>query len=468
MGVKSWLASKFGSPERQNIAFQEQVWLEEMGFGVPSKAGETVNWKTTLGLTTALRCGLTISDGVSTVPCKIMRKDPATGRRTEATDHPLHDVLRYQFNDWMDPLQGLETIAIHTVFTGNAFAFVNRVGPRGARRIVEIIPIMPECVKVEQKNDYSLEYQVTAKDGTTEIFPPEAIWHMRGPSWNGYLGMDVTRLAREALGLAMATQNAHASRFGNGIQSTGVYSVEGNLDEAQYKRLRKFIERHYAGAKNSGRPMLLDRNAKWQPQDLTGVDAQHLETRKHQVEEICRGFGVLPIMVGHSDKTATYASAEQMFLAHAVHTIRPWHRRFERSMTMALLTRDEVKAGYYIKFFDTELLRGAAKDRAEYYWKFFQMGMSPNDILELEDQDGFEGGDLHFVPANMTTVENAAAAQDRGIGDNGGPPLDDDSAVDAAMQEVAKLLGRANGGKGLSEEGRRKLQAAYQAFDVVS
>ncbi|MCV9960742.1 phage portal protein [Pararhizobium sp. BT-229] len=436
MGVKSWLASMIGSPQRQNIAFEESFWREDLAIGMPSRAGETVNWKTTLGVTTALRCGLTITDGIATVPCKIMRKDPATGRRTEATDHPLYDVLNYQFNDWMDPLQGLETIAIHTVFTGNAIAFVNMVGPRNARRIAEIIPIMPECVRVEQKDDYSLVYHVTSRDGVSEVFPAEAIWHMRGPSWNGYLGMDVTRLAREALGLAMATQNAHAQRFGNGIQTSGVYAVDGNLDDSQYKRLSKYINKHHVGARNSGKPMLMDRNAKWQPMDLTGIDAQHLETRKHQVEEICRGFGVLPIMVGHSDKTATYASAEQMFLAHAVHTIRPWHRRFERSMKMSLLTREEVRAGYYIKFFDTELLRGAAKDRADYYWKFFQMGMSPNDILELEDQDGFEGGNIHLVPSALQTVENAKKAAPAGkTGRKDEPSLDEEEKNSAPKSE---------------------------------
>ena len=411
MGLKSWLSSKFSREPAQNAAFEESFWRDDLGIGMPSASGEVVNWKTALGVTTALRCGLTISDGISTVPCKIMRKDPATGRRTEAVDHPLYDVLNYEFNGWMDPLQGLETMAMHTVFTGNGIAFVNKVGPRGARRIVEIIPIMPECVRVEQKDDYSLEYHVSAKDGTSQIFPAEAIWHMRGPSWNGYLGMDVTRQAREALGLAMATQNAHAKRFGNGIQTTGMYSVDGELDTSQYKALRAYIERHYVGAKNSGKPIILDKNAKWSQMDLSGVDAQHLETRKYQVEEICRGYGVLPIMVGHSDKNATYASAEQMFLAHAVHTIRPWHRRFERSMKRALLTKEEIRAGYYIKFFDTELLRGAAKDRAEYYWRFFQMGMSPNEILALEDQDGFEGGDLHLVPSNMMTTQAAQEAR---------------------------------------------------------
>lgn len=401
------ISAAFRRAPAQNAAFDESFWRSELGVGLPSSSGEVVNWRTTLGVTTAFRAGMTIVDGIATVPCKIMKKDTSTGKRAAADEHPMFELLDFGPNDWMDPLEFLENMAMHAVFTGNAYAFVNRV----RKQIKELIPLQVESVRTERKDDYSLVYHVTMIDGTAESYPQSAIWHMRGPSWNSYSGLDITQLAREALGLAMATQNAHAKRFSNGIQTTGMYSVEGNLDKAQHSRIRAYLEQQHVGMKNSGKPLVMDRNATWHPLDLTGVDAQHVETRKLQIEEVCRAFGVLPIMVGFSDKTATYASAEQMFLAHAVHTIRPWHRRFERSMRRNLLTPEEAKAGYYFKFFDTELLRGAAKDRAEYYWKMFQMGMSPDDIFALEDQDGFPGGDIHLVPSNMMTVETAKTAQ---------------------------------------------------------
>lgn len=457
MGIWSSLTGLFGR-ERNNAAFEEEFWRSGLGVGVPSLAGEHVNWKSALGLTTALRCGLVIADGVSTVPCKIMRKDPETGRREEATDHPLYDVLGYEANGWMDPLELLQTTALHTVFTGDAVCFINKV----RKRIVELIPFEPGSVRIEQKDDYRLVYHVTAKDGSVEEFPQEVIWHMRGPSWNAWMGLDATKLAREALGLAMATQNAHARRFGNGIQTTGAYSVEGELKEPQYNRLRAYIEQNHVGARNSGKPFILDKGAKWLPIDLSGVDAQHVETRKLQIEEVCRAYGVNPIMVFHSDKAATYASAEQMFLSHAVHTIRPWHRRFEKSMRRALLTKEEVKAGYYIKFFDTELLRGAAKDRAEYYWKRFQMGMSPNKIAELEDEDGFEGGDIHLVPANMMTVENAKDARPAQNGQAAPASVEDDGA------EPGQAAGnRMNAGRVLSAENEGKIRGARDNLDTV-
>lgn len=400
-----------------NTAFEESFWREALAAtGVRTQAGEHVNWQSAMRLTTALRCALVLADGVATVPCKIMRKDPTTGRRTQATDHPLHNVLGRQSNDWMDSLQLRETLMLHTVFTGNAYCFIGR--SRG--RIVDLIPLDPKSVTPEQDDeDYTLTYKVVGKNGSVQEFPASTIWHIRGPSWNGYQGLDVTTQAAEALGLAAATQRAHSKRFADGIQTTGALSVEGQLDDAQYKRLNAWVAKH-TGPRNSGKPLVLDNGAKWTPMELTGVDAQHIETRKLQIEEICRAYGVNPIMVYHFDRNATYASSEQMFLQHLVHTIRPWHRRLEASMHRALLTKEEFAAGYYVKFVDTEMLRGAAKDRAEYYYKMFQMGVSPNTIVGFEDMDGFEGGDEHFIPANMINVKNA---NDPKAGHNGGPAL---------------------------------------------
>lgn len=442
---------------RFNVAFDEPVW-HELGLGRRSIAGESVNWQTALRVSTWLRCGLVIADDVATVPCKVMKKDLATGRRTEAVDHPLNDLLTLAPNGWMDSLQLRETIAMHTFFTGAGRCFINRV--RG--RIVELLPLRPECVTVEQLDNYSLKYTATSASGESQEIPQAAIWEVRGPSWDGWRGLDFVALARESIGLAMATERAHAARFGNGIQTTGLYSVDGNLDETQYNRLYNWLVQNQIGAQNSGKPFLLDRAAKWTPLGMNGVDAQHLETRRYQVEEVCRHAGVLPIMVGHSDKAATYASAEQMFLHHNVRAARPWHRRFEFSMKRQLLTRDEVRQGYYIKFFDAELLRGAAKERGEYYWKLFQMGAaSPNSILEFEDQDGYEGGDIRLVPGNMVTPENAAKAVPKPGVTQPAEPTEGDEIGDPPRKD------RFNKGRVLSAANEKKIRTAKDELDDV-
>lgn len=366
------------------------LWRDVYG-GTPSRTGRDVNVKSALEVTTVLRCAGVIADGLATVPLKLYRKEE--GGRVEATDHPLHEVLTVQPNEWQDSLEFRETLAFHLVLTGNAFCFVNRVNGR----VVELLPIEPGRVTVDQKADWSLVYEVSGADGQRRRVPTADIWHIRGPSWNSWMGLEAVKQAREAIGLALATEEAHARLHANGVQPSGAWVVDGVLTPLQHKQLVEFVKQNHAGLSHAGEPLILDRAASWKSGAMTGVDAQHIETRRLQIEEICRAFGVMPIMVGYSDKASTYASAEQMFLAHAVHTVRPWHRRFEASIKRNLLTADERAEGYYPKFLDTELLRGAAKDRSEFYARALGAGGAPawmevNEVRSLEDMDEVEWG----------------------------------------------------------------------------
>jgi len=159
-----------------------------------------------------------------------------------------------------------------------------------------------------------------------------------------------------------------------------------------------------AGSQNAGKPMILDRAAKWISTSMTGVDAQHLETRKHQIEEICRFFRVMPIMVGYSDKAATYASAEQMFLAHVVHTLSPWYQRLEQSIDANLLTEKDRAAGYYANFVEEGLLRGSIETTANMLDKYVNGGlMTPNEGRAKLDMnpDPDPASDKLRIPANI-------------------------------------------------------------------
>ena len=168
-----------------------------------------------------------------------------------------------------------------------------------------------------------------------------------------------------------------------------------------------------AGADNAGSVMLLDRNAKFMSQAMTGVDAQHLETRRNQIEEVCRFFRVLPIMIGYSDKAATYATAEQMFLAHVVHTLMPWYERIQQSAEVNLLTRAERQGGLYIKLQEAALLRGAMKDTAEYLYRLTTAGiMERNEARSKLDLNPIDGLDDPLTPINMTTDPTGAPAND--------------------------------------------------------
>lgn len=350
-----------------------------------SKSGQTVNYLTALQVATVLGVTRVLCEGVAQVPLKLYR-DRDDGRGADpATDHPLYRVLYRQPNPWQTSFRFRETMMLHLVLCNNFFAFKNVVGGQ----VRELIPFQPGDVEVKRNPDLSLIYRIRDASGTTKDFPQECILHLRGPSWNSWMGMEAVKLAREAIGLSMAIEADQSSLYKNGLRTSGAFSVDGNMTEAQYELLRKYIEKHRS--EDSGAPLILDMGAKYLQQTLSGVDAQTLESRRFQVEEVCRPFRVMPIMVGHADKAATYASAEQMFLAHVVHTLCPWYERLQQDFDVQLLD-PEKDASVYSKFLVNALMRGTAEARANFYKAMLgapgQKGWgSQNEVRALEEMN---------------------------------------------------------------------------------
>jgi len=364
--------------------------------GLPvSSSGTRVTPETALYVSTVLACVRVIANGIAQVPFRIYKEDDAGGR-APASAHPLYRLIYRQPNSWQTSYEFREMLMFHVLLTGNAFVFVNRVGRD--RKIREMIPIEPNRVQVEQKPDYSLEYTVTSEKGASQKFGQDAIWHLRGPSWNGYLGLEAVKLAREAIGLSMALEKGQSEFQRNGAKTSGVLSMANKLSPDRYEFLAAWLDKHLPGGERFGKPIIVDDSAKYTPTVMSAADQQLIETRKHQIEEICREFGVMPIMVGHADKTATYASAEQMFLAHVVHTLSPWYQRIEQSADVHLLSDEDLEQGYYTKFSPNALMRGAASDRANFYKAALGTTQQPgwmtrNEVRALEELSPVEGGD---------------------------------------------------------------------------
>ena len=218
--------------------------------------------------------------------------------------------------------------------------------------------------------------------------------------------MEPVKLAREAIGLSMAIESDQSSLYKSGLRTSGTYSVDGPLSPEQFNFLQGWIKKHIT--ENSAFPLILDRGAKFTSNMMSGVDAQTLESRKFQIEEICRTFRVMPMMLGHSgDTTPTYASAEQFFIAHAVHTLAPRFERVEQSIYNDLLTDEDRKNGYYAKFNMNSLLRGAAADQATYFAKALGAGGTPawmtqnevRGLLDMNPDDDPESDKLAKPPA---------------------------------------------------------------------
>lgn len=365
-----------------------------------SKSGQSVSVSTALKVATVFACVRVIAEGVAQVPLKLFREEGDS--RVPAKDHPLYDKLHRKPNDLTTSFGWRETLVMHAALTGKGFSFINR-GDGG--KILEMINIEPGAVTINYSDTMGEPptFTVRGKNGTSQIFPAESIFMLSGPSWDGVAGMDVLKFAREAIGLSMATEESHARMHSNGVRPGGLLSVEGTLNEGQYKALRKWIEDNYEGGANAWRTMILDRSAKFLPMAMNGVDAQHLETRRHQIEEVCRYFRMMPIMIGYSDKAATYASSEQMFLAHVVHCLSPWYERFEQAADCQLLTDAERRAeGLYIKFVTAGLLRGALKDTSEYLYRLVSIGvMTRNEAREKLELNPRADLGVPLTPINL-------------------------------------------------------------------
>ena len=180
-------------------------------------------------------------------------------------------------------------------------------------------------------SDRTPYYVVTAPDGSQEKFTTDEILHIRGLSWDGLCGLDAVQLLQEPLGLALATEQTHAMLHAHGARPSGIISVAKNLDEKELVRLAAWVKKHCSGLDNVSRVTIVDNDAKLTPFDMKGVDAEHIKLRNHEIESICHGMGVLPIVIGYPAEMAARAAAETLIAMHLVHTIRPWHRRFFQS-----------------------------------------------------------------------------------------------------------------------------------------
>lgn len=372
---------------------------ERMIGAARSKSGSPVTWQTALRVSTVLACAGVIARGIAQVPLKLMQD--IDGRKRVARENPLYWVLHNQPNEWQTSYEYRETMALHLVLCGKHIAIKNEF--RG--ELLELLPVEPQTVQMQRGKDGAIKYLVTLPGGSRQEYEQSQVWHVRGLGWNGWDGMEPLQLAREAIGLAMASEDSQSALHANGLRPSGVYSVEGTLNTEQHKTLRAHLVSNYAGDK-AGLPMIVDRAAKWLSTTMSGVDAQHLETRRFQVEEVCRAMGVMPIMVGHADKSQTYASSEQQFIAHVVHTLSPWYQRIEQSIDAHLLGRKQVQAGYYAKFIPAGLLRGAIKDQGDYFAKALGSGGAPAWMTQDEVRELLEMNPMGGDAAKLPTATN--------------------------------------------------------------
>ena len=339
----------------------ELDYLRYLGIGSTSKAGQVVNWQNALEVSTVLACAKVKAEGLAQVPCRVVKYDER-GRVSVVRSHPLHDLLYRQPNAFQTSFEFREQIGLHLAITGNAYIF-KVVSDSG--ELLELLPYPPNCVSVERLLDGTVIYRVTLADGRQVTVGADRMWHIRGISWDGWRGLDALKLAQNAVGLAMATEAYGSELFANAARPSGILTTEQAPNKEALESMKAQWQAANSGAGGRHGTAVLSAGIKWQALSNTAEDSQFIETRKQQVMEICRFMRVLPIMVMQADGTQSYASVEQMLLAHDTHTLAPDRERFEQSAETHLLTARERAEGYEIELDAREITRGSLKDRAE-------------------------------------------------------------------------------------------------------
>lgn len=407
-GIFGAIAGGFGNlVEHKATDISATTWDKLFGDDGRAKTGVSVNIDTALRCSTVLSCVRVLANGIAQIPLKVYREDDA-GNKNPAKEHPLFKVLARQPADWLTSFEMRQLMMVHLVLRGNAYAYIGRGGVGKRRRIVEIVPLVGH-VKPVMKPGWKLTYEVSDPDGPTVEYQRDQILHIRNLSFNGIAGMDGLTQAREAIGLAIATEEHHSRLHSNGAKPGGLISFQGQLPEATYKRLKARVEDSVQGLQNAFKTLILDKGATFTPFAMSGVDSQHIETRRFQIEEICRSLGVFPQMIGHSDKTATFASAEAFFLAHVIHTLQPWVENWQQSLQRDLFTDPENDRDCYPEFSLQGLLRGDHKSRSEFYSSGISNGwMTRNEARKLENMNALPGLDAPLSPLNMTAGDKPA------------------------------------------------------------
>ncbi len=364
---------------------------------------------------------------VASLPLRMYRRDPSTGKSFEAPEHPLNELLEYQPNDWQTAWDFKAMLQLHLGLRGNAYAEII-AGPRGFADRLE--PIHPDRVSVERLTDRTLRYTVSDESGTRRLLQDEMM-HLRTGIAPGLVGIGPIAYARQTVGLALATEEHGARLFSNGARPSGVITVPKGWSDEAFARFKEDWRRTYNGLSNSGGTPILEEGAKFEAISLTAEDAQFLATRQHQIEEICRWFDVPPVMLHHMTKTTSWGTGvEAIMLAFVRNNLRPWLSCWTQAVRRDLI----LAPNFYEARFDVEeLQRGDSKAQAEFFGRLVLNGiLTRNEARDALGYNPLDGLDQPLMPNTGTSDAlpgngGGERSADTMIGHNGDPSVADAS-----------------------------------------
>ena len=377
-----------------------------------STSGKRVTEQSAMQMTAVYSCVRILSEAVAGLPLHLYKYNDKGGKE-KAIEHPLYRILHDEPNPEMTSFIFRETLMTHLLLWGNAYSQIIR---NGKGEIVALYPLMPNKMKVDRDENGVLYYEYTHSSdeadtmkNTTVRLSSYDVLHIPGLGFDGLVGYSPIAMAKNAIGMAIACEEYGAKFFANGAAPSGVLEHPGVIKDPQ--RVRDSWQSTYGGTANAHRVAVLEEGMKYTPISISPEQAQFLETRKFQINEIARIFRVPPHMVGDLEKSS-FSNIEQQSLEFVKYTLDPWVIRWEQALSRALFTEEE-KTSMFIKFNLEGLLRGDYVSRMSGYATARQNGwMSANDIRELENLDLIpdeQGGNLYLINGSMLPLKNAGA-----------------------------------------------------------
>lgn len=370
----------------------ENSQTPDLAFG-GSHAGVFVNNDTSLAVAALFSAVRVLSEDVAGLPLHLYFRDGKGRRRADWRDE--YRLLNTQPNDYQTSFSLREAIMSSLLLWGNAYCEIER-SLSGKVKALHFI----EPARVQIKRDGSEIYYQIDKTKLTR----REVFHVHAFSTDGVEGRSVVKLARDSIGLSLATERYGAAYFGNGATPGGVLEVQKRLDPSAIDRLRESWNNKHRGPHKSGGVAVLEEGTTYRQVGIPPEDSQFLETRRFQVNEIARWFRIPPHMIGDLEH-ATFSNIEHQGLEYVVHTLRPWLIRIEQEAQRQLLD-PEISDAYYWEHLVDGLLRGDITSRYAAYATGRQWGwLSANDIRKFENMNPINGGDEYLVPLNMTNGE---------------------------------------------------------------
>lgn len=376
-------------------------------------SGKPVNERTAMQTTAVYACVRILAEAVASLPLHVYEYQDDGGKKL-VHDHPLYYLLHDEPNPEMTSFVFRETLMSHLLIWGNAYAQIIR---DGAGRVLGLYPLLPDKMEVQRDDKGNIYYVYSRNSDENPMFKEygniklkaEDVLHIPGLGFDGLIGYSPIAMAKNAVGMTLACEEYGASFFANGANPGGVLEHPGVLKDPS--KVRESWNSVYRGVSNAHKIAVLEEGMKYQQIGIPPEEAQFLETRKFQINEIARLYRIPPHMVGDLDKSS-FSNIEQQSLEFVKYTLDPWVIRWEQSLQRSLLLPGE-KGKYFIKLNVDGLLRGDYQSRMNGYAVGRQNGwFSANDIREMENMNPIpdeEGGNLYLINGAMTKLADAGA-----------------------------------------------------------